>query len=78
MWRENRDLDPHPGNPLEASEKIQLVEAELLPDQRLKHKEKAPKLGLSTSILTIIKELLNMSKVSARWIPKILLFAQKE
>ena len=67
--------EPRTGRPSEVTtpETIELVSSEVLSDRRLKVKEIAARLHLSkTTVLRVLHDHLNMNKVSARWVPRIL------
>ncbi|XP_063387674.1 histone-lysine N-methyltransferase SETMAR-like [Cydia fagiglandana] len=71
----------HDGRPVEVltPENINSVQEEVLSDRRLKIREIAARLGLSKSTVhCIIHDHLHMSKVCARWVPKLLSAVQKE
>lgn len=79
--RESLEDDPRSGRPVEVTdpETIDRVELELDEDRRLKVKEIAARLELSKStVFRIITDHLLMSKVSARWVPRLLSSAQKK
>lgn len=78
--RESIHDDPKCGRPLEArtDEIIKKVEDLVLIDRRVKVSVIAREIGISeTSVFKILHEDLGMSKVSARWIPKLLSPEQK-
>jgi histone-lysine N-methyltransferase SETMAR len=55
------------------------VQEEGLQDRRLKTKEISARSGLSkTTVLQILHNHLDMNKVSARWVPKLLSAVQKQ
>lgn len=71
----------HDGRPVEVltPETIALIEEEVLSDRRLKVREIAARLRLSkTSVHRAIQDHLHMSKVSARWVPRLLSAVQRE
>lgn len=79
--RESLEDDPRAGGPktVTTNENASLVERVVMEDRRLKAKEIAAQTGISkTSVLRILHQQLNMSKVSARWVPKILNAVQKQ
>lgn len=78
--RESIEDDPRPGRPVEATspENIQKVEKIILEDGRVKVRSIAQKTNISIgTIHDIIHDHLNMSKVSARWVPRMLTPFQK-
>ena len=73
--------DPHTGHPVEATseEMCQKLESLILADRRLKVSRLAEETGISAgAVWTIIHEKLDMSKVSARWVPRRLSPFQKD
>lgn len=79
--RESIEDDARPGRPVEATspDYIKLVEKIILEDGRVKVNSIAQKTNLSIgTVHTIIHDHLNMSKVSARWVPRMLTPLQKE
>lgn len=79
VWQ-NIDDDPRAGRPVEASsqENVEKVEKIILEDSRVKIKSIAETLGLSTgTVYNIIHDQLHMSKVTARWVPRMLTPPQK-
>ena len=79
--RESIEDDPREGGPVTVTtpENIELVEQLILSDRRLKTKEIAEQTDISkTSVLRILHEHLEMTKISARWVPKILSVIQKQ
>jgi histone-lysine N-methyltransferase SETMAR len=79
--RESLEDDPRAGGPttVTTTENIEFVEQIVLSDRRLKAKEIAAQTGISkTSVLRILHEHLGMSKISARWVPKLLSAVQKQ
>jgi AraC-like DNA-binding protein len=81
LGRESIEDDPPQGRPAEAftCETIALVEEEVLQDRRLKTKEISAKCGLSKkTVLRILRDHHGMNKVSARWLPKLLIVVQKQ
>lgn len=73
--------DPRPGRPVYAAcqENKEKVEKIILEDARVKIRSIADKTGLSVgTVHTVIHEQLNMSKVSARWVPRMLTPHQKQ
>lgn len=79
--RESIEDDNRPGRPIEAttSDIIEKVEKLVLEDTRLKKKQLAEMVGVSsTTILNILHDHLDMSKVSARWVPRMLSAVQKK
>lgn len=79
--RESVEDMGHDGRPVEVltSETIAVIEEEVLSDRRLKVREIAARLGLSkTSVHRAMQDHLHMSKVSARWVPKLLSAVQKQ
>lgn len=80
MGRESLDDDERSGRPVTATtdENVDLVEAEVNGDRRLKAKEIAARVGIcKTTVLNILHDRLHMNKVSARWVPKLLSSVQK-
>lgn len=78
--RESIRDDPKSGRPAEArsEDNIKKVEEMVLQDRRIKVSIIAHTLGIcEASVLTILHEDLGMSKLSARWIPRILTPEQK-
>lgn len=82
LGRESIEDDPRDGRPVEVvtEENVSLVEDELSSsDRRLKLKEISARLELSiTTVFRIIHEKLHMTKVSARWVPRLLSPVQEE
>ena len=79
--RESIEDGPQTGRPVEAtSEEIcQKLESLILADRRMKLSRLAEETGISAgAVWTIIHEKLDMSKVSARWVPRILSPFQKD
>lgn len=79
--RESLEDDPRPGRPIEVttSEIIQKVEKLILEDARLKKKQLAEMVGVSDkTIFKILHDHLGMTKVSARWVPRMLTPPQKQ
>ena len=79
--QESLEDDPDVGRPKTAvtDESINLVEKIVLSDRRLKVKEIAEKSGLSYgTVFTILHDHLNMKKISARWVPKLLSAVQQK
>lgn len=79
--RESIEDDPRSGRPVEATtpEITAKVEKLVLQDRRLKASQLATECGVSeSSVLRILHERLLMSKVSARWVPRMLTPLQKE
>jgi histone-lysine N-methyltransferase SETMAR len=72
--------EPRSGRPSTScdDDMIQKVEKMILEDRRIKVKNIAAELGISQgSVFDIIHNELNMTKVSARWIPRLLTPVQK-
>lgn len=72
--------DPRSGRPTEvvSRENIDEVQELVMTDRRLTVRQISETLGLSkTSVDRILKEHLEMSKVSARWVPRLLTAEQK-
>ena len=79
--RESIEDDPRPGRPVEAtsSDIVEKIEKPVLEDARLKKRQLAEMVGVSpTTILNILHQHLGMSKVSARWVPRMLTPLQKQ
>lgn len=79
--RESLEDDPREGGRVTVTtpENIQFVEDIVLSDSRLKTKEIAAQSGISkTSVLRILHKHLHMTKISARWVPRILSAVQKQ
>ncbi|CAH2086942.1 unnamed protein product [Euphydryas editha] len=73
--RESLEDDPRPGRNIEVTtpELIQKVEKLVLDDARLKKKQLAEMVGVSdTTIFKILHDHLAMTKVSVRWVPRML------
>jgi histone-lysine N-methyltransferase SETMAR len=73
--RQSLEDDPRSGRPSEAvtPEVSQMVEDLVLTDRRIKIAEMARIMGISVgSVSTILHDKLGMSKVSARWVPRLL------
>jgi len=81
LGRESVEDEERSGRPSEGTsqENIDLVEHIVLDDRRLKVKEIAKLSNLSeTTVWRIVHDHLNMSKVSARWVPSNLSAVQKQ
>lgn len=79
--RESLEDDPRPGRSTEVTtpELVEKVEKIVLEDARLKKKQLAEMVGVSdTTIFKILHEHLGMTKVSARWVPRMLTPPQKQ
>lgn len=79
--RTSVENDPRPGRPVEATapEMVTRVEQLVLEDRRLKICQIAEECGISEkSVSRILHEYLGMSKVSARWVPRMLTPLQKQ
>ncbi|KAJ8728788.1 hypothetical protein PYW07_006484 [Mythimna separata] len=79
--RESIEDDPRAGGPICAAteENVKLVEKLVLEDARVRVKTLAKMTKLSVgTIHTILHERLNLSKVSARWLPRMLSALQKQ
>ena len=73
--RDSLEDDPRPDRPADviSQEMIDRVERLVLNNRRIKNAELASECGISNgSVYTIIYEHLGMSKISARWVPRIL------
>ena len=71
--RDSLEDDPRPGHPADviSQEMIDRVERLVLNNRRIKVAKLASECGISNgSVYTIIHEHLDMSKVSARWVPR--------
>lgn len=78
--RESTEDDPRSGRPSDATnpEVSRKVETMVLGDRRLKVSTIAKALNISEpSVLTILHDKLGLSKVSARWVPRLLTPEQK-
>lgn len=78
--RESIEDDPRSGRPVEETspENCVAVERLVMNDRRLKVDQIAATLGISHgSVETILHEKLGMSKVCARWVPRMLTSVQK-
>lgn len=78
--RESIEDDAHTGRPVEVTtpENCTAVERLVMTDRRLKVQEIAETLGISCgSVETILHEKLGMSKVCARWVPRMLTSVQR-
>lgn len=67
--------DPRPGRPSTSTneERVEEVEAIVFTDRRVRVQQIARELGISTgSVSTILHDRLGLSKISARWVPKML------
>ena len=74
-WRDSIEDDPHTGCPVEATyeEMCQKLKSFILADRWMKVLRLAEETGTSAgAVWTINHEKLDMSKVSARWVPRIL------
>lgn len=79
--RTSLEDDPRPGRSTEVTtpEIIKKVEKIILEDARLKKKQLAEMVGVSdTTIFKILHDHLGMTKVSARWVPRMLTPPQKQ
>lgn len=79
--RESLEDDPRTGRPVEATtvDIVAKIEQLVLEDGRLKKKQLAQLTGVSeTTVLRILHDHLGMSKVSARWVPRMLTPMQKQ
>lgn len=78
--RESLEDDARPGRPIEVTtpEVVRKVENLILEDARLKKKQLAEMVGVSdTTIFKVLHDHLGMSKVCARWVPRMLTPPQK-
>lgn len=84
LFKQGRDSiedDPRPGRPIEVAttEIVEKVEKIVVEDARLKKKQLAEIVGVSeTTIFKILHDHLGMSKVCARWVPRMLTPLQKQ
>jgi len=79
--RESIEGDPHTGRPVEATseEMCQKLESLIVADRRMKVSRLLEETGISAgTVWTIIHEMLYMSEVSARWVPRMLSTFQKD
>lgn len=79
--RESIEDDPRPGGPITAAteENVKIIEKLVLEDARVKIKMLAEITKLSVgTIHTILHDYLNLTKVSARWVPRLLTALQKQ
>lgn len=79
--RENLEDDPRSGRPHTAvtQENVARVQQMVKEDRRIKLKELEAAIGISRpSIISILHEHLGLSKVCARWVPRLLTREQKE
>jgi len=79
--RESIEYDPHTGHPVDATseEMCQILECLILADRRMKVSRLVEETGISAGeVWTIIHEKLDMFKVSARWVPRMLSPFQKD
>lgn len=73
--RESLDDDPRQGRPVEVvtEDVVENCKSLILEDARLKKRQLSALLGVSeTTVFRILHEYLGMSKVSARWVPRML------
>lgn len=80
LGRESLEDDPRSGRPTEVvtGEIITQVEDLILQDARLSKKQIAATVNISTgSVFNILHEVLGMSKVSCRWVPRMLTVQNK-
>jgi histone-lysine N-methyltransferase SETMAR len=73
--RESIEDDPHPGRPIEVTNEkfCNAVEKLVMEDRRIKVREIAGEIGISTgSVESILHEKLGLIKVCARWVPRML------
>ena len=84
LFKQGRDSledDPRPGRPIEVTtpELIQKIEKLISEDARLKKKQLVEMVGVSdTTIFKILHDHLAMTKVSVRWVPRMLTPPQKQ
>lgn len=79
--RESIEDDPRSGGPISAAteENVKKVEKLVLEDARIKIKMLSAMTNLSIGTThNILHDLLNLSKVSARWVPRMLTAPQKQ
>ncbi|KAF7236078.1 Protein GVQW3 [Varanus komodoensis] len=79
--RESTEDDPHSGRPVTATtkENVKKIEKLILEDARIKIKTLAEMTNLSVgTIFAIFHDHLNLSKVCARWVPRMLMVPQKQ
>ena len=72
--RQSLEEDPRSGRPVEVTtdEMCSAVEAYVMENQRVKVAEIAHSMGISATVETILHTKLGMSKVSSRWVPRML------
>ncbi|XP_048483622.1 histone-lysine N-methyltransferase SETMAR-like [Plutella xylostella] len=79
--RESIEDDPRSGRPVEVttSDIVEKIEKLVVEDARLKKKQLSALTGVSeTTILRILHDHLGMTKVSARWVPRMLTPVQRK
>ena len=79
--RESIEGDPHTGRSVEATseEMCQKLESLIVADRQMKVSRLVEETGISAeTVWTIIHEKLDMSEVSARWLPRMLSPFQKD
>ena len=79
-WRESIEDDERSGRPKDATtdENLEIVHSLVMCDRRRDLRSIASEVGISFgAVQTILTDIMGMSKVSARWVPKMLTDDQK-